>query len=48
MFEVLDRQARSTVNGCWFLLADVVYYFLGIKTRGKSDEQIDRERAAAD
>jgi hypothetical protein len=26
----------------------VVYYFFGIETRGKSDEQIDRELAAAD
>ncbi len=34
--------------GCWFLMAGVVYYFFGIETRGKSDEQIDRELAAAD
>jgi putative MFS transporter len=33
--------------GCWFLMAGVVYYFFGIETRGKSDEQIDRELAAA-
>ena len=29
--------------GCWFLMAGVVYYFLGIETRGKSIEEIDRE-----
>src|ERR1700758_3144512 len=29
--------------GCWFLLAGIVYYFLGIETRGKSIEEIDRE-----
>jgi putative MFS transporter len=29
--------------GCWFLMAGAVYYFLGIETRGKSIEQIDRE-----
>jgi putative MFS transporter len=29
--------------GCWFLMAGVVYYFFGIETRGKSNEQIDRE-----
>jgi putative MFS transporter len=34
--------------GCWFLMAGVVYYFFGIETRGKSNEQIDRELAAAD
>jgi putative MFS transporter len=34
--------------GGWFLLAGVVYYFLGIETRGKSIEQIDRDLAAAD
>ena len=33
--------------GCWFALAGVVYYFLGIETRGKSIEQIDRELATA-
>jgi MFS transporter, putative metabolite:H+ symporter len=33
--------------GCWFLMAGVVYYFFGIETRGKSNEQIDRELAAA-
>jgi len=33
--------------GGWFLLAGVVYYFLGIETRGKSIEQIDRELATA-
>lgn len=32
--------------GCWFLLAGSVYYFLGIETRGKSIEQIDKELAA--
>src|SRR6202000_997421 len=32
--------------GCWFLMAGAVYYFLGIETRGKSIEQIDRELAA--
>lgn len=32
--------------GCWFLMAGVVYYFFGIETRGKSNEQIDRELAA--
>jgi putative MFS transporter len=34
--------------GCWFLMAGVVYYFFGLETRGKSNEQIDRELAAAD
>ena len=34
--------------GGWFLLAGLVYYFVGIETRGKSIEQIDRELAAAD
>jgi len=34
--------------GCWFLMAGVVYYFFGIETRGKSNEQIDAELAAAD
>ena len=29
--------------GCWFLMAGCVYYFLGIETKGKSIEQIDRE-----
>jgi len=29
--------------GCWFLMAGAVYYFLGIETRGKSIEEIDRE-----
>jgi putative MFS transporter len=33
--------------GCWFLMAGIVYYFLGIETRGKSIEQIDRELAPA-
>jgi MFS transporter, putative metabolite:H+ symporter len=32
--------------GCWFLMAGAVYYFLGIETRGKSIEQIDKELAA--
>jgi putative MFS transporter len=31
--------------GCWFLMAGAVYYFLGIETRGKSIEEIDRELA---
>jgi putative MFS transporter len=34
--------------GCWFLMAGVVYYFFGLETRGKSNEEIDRELAAAD
>ena len=29
--------------GCWFLMAGAVYYFLGIETKGKSIEEIDRE-----
>ena len=29
--------------GCWFLMAGIVYYFLGIETKGKSIEQIDKE-----
>jgi len=29
-------------------MAGVVYYFFGLKTRGKTNEQIDRELAAAD
>ena len=29
--------------GCWFLMAGVIYYFLGIETRGKSIEEIDKE-----
>src|SRR5437763_14179086 len=33
--------------GCWFLMAGAVYYFLGIETRGKSIEQIDRELNAS-
>ena len=33
--------------GCWFLMAGAVYYFLGIETRGKSIEQIDKELTAA-
>jgi MFS transporter, putative metabolite:H+ symporter len=33
--------------GCWFLMAGAVYYFLGIETRGKSIEEIDRELAAS-
>src|SRR5471030_1871820 len=36
-----------TYLGCWFLMAGVVYYFFGIETRGKSNEQIDRELAAS-
>jgi len=31
--------------GCWFLMAGAVYYFLGIETRGKSIEEIDRDLA---
>src|SRR3984893_15737506 len=31
--------------GCWFFMAGAVYYFLGIETRGKSIEEIDRELA---
>ena len=31
--------------GCWFLMAGTVYYFLGIETRGKSIEDIDKELA---
>jgi MFS transporter, putative metabolite:H+ symporter len=34
-----------TYLGCWFLMAGVVYYFFGIETKGKSNEQIDRELA---
>ncbi|SKA11816.1 MFS transporter, putative metabolite:H+ symporter [Enhydrobacter aerosaccus] len=37
-----------TYLGCWFLMAGIVYYFLGIETKGKSNEQIDVELAAAD
>ncbi|HEY2611475.1 MAG TPA: MFS transporter [Reyranella sp.] len=29
--------------GCWFLMAGLVYYFLGLETKGKSLEQIDKE-----
>jgi putative MFS transporter len=32
--------------GCWFLMAGVVYYFFGLETRGKTNEQIDRELGA--
>jgi putative MFS transporter len=31
--------------GCWFLMAGLVYYFIGFETRGKSIEQIDKELA---
>jgi putative MFS transporter len=31
--------------GCWFLMAGIVYYFIGFETRGKSIEQIDKELA---
>jgi putative MFS transporter len=31
--------------GCWFLMAGIVYYFIGFETKGKSIEQIDRELA---
>ncbi len=34
--------------GCWFLMAGVVYYFFGLETRGKTNEEIDRALAAAD
>ncbi len=33
--------------GCWFLMAGLVYYFIGIETKGKSIDQIDKELAAA-
>lgn len=33
--------------GAWFALAGVVYYFLGIETKGKSIEQIDKELGVA-
>jgi putative MFS transporter len=33
--------------GCWFLMAGVVYYFFGLETRGKSNEQIDKELGVA-
>jgi putative MFS transporter len=33
--------------GSWFLMAGAVYYFLGIETKGKSIEEIDRELAVA-
>ena len=36
---------RLPLSGCWFLMAGVVYYFLGIETKGSSIEQIDRELA---
>jgi len=32
--------------GCWFLMAGLVYYFIGIETRGKSIDQIDKELLA--
>jgi len=32
--------------GCWFLMAGLVYYFVGFETKGKSIEDIDRELAA--
>src|SRR6476469_9943293 len=31
--------------GCWFLMAGLVYYFIGFATRGKSIEPIDKELA---
>ena len=31
--------------GCWFLMAGIVYYFIGFETKGKSIEQIDKELA---
>jgi putative MFS transporter len=33
--------------GAWYLLAGVVYLFLGIETKGRSIEQIDRDLARA-
>ena len=36
-----------TYLGCWFLMAGIVYYFFGLETKGKSDQQIDRELLAA-
>ena len=33
--------------GCWFLMAGTVYFFLGIETRGKSIEEIDKELAVS-
>jgi putative MFS transporter len=32
--------------GCWFLMAGLVYYFIGIETKGKSIDQIDKELLA--
>lgn len=32
--------------GCWFLMAGMVYYFIGIETKGKSIDQIDKELLA--
>jgi putative MFS transporter len=32
--------------GCWFLAAGLVYYFIGIETKGKSIDQIDKELLA--
>ena len=32
--------------GCWFLMAGIVYYFIGIETKGKSIDQIDKELLA--
>ena len=31
--------------GSWFLLAGVVYYFIGFETGGRSLEEIDRDLA---
>jgi len=31
--------------GRWFPMAGLVYYFLGLETKGKSIEQIDKELA---
>ena len=28
---------------CWFLMAGLVYYFLGLETKGKSIEQIEAD-----
>jgi len=32
--------------GCWFLASGLVYYFIGIETKGKSIDQIDKELLA--
>lgn len=40
------RNEHAPIAGCWFLMGGMVYYFFGLETRGKSNEQIDRELAA--